>query len=84
MRKVRVDTPSTVRRSVTSYVHMTALAVRYGSRRMRRFERRDEARMVLMEQLRERIERDEYAVDPEKVADAIVRKLMLVAAPPRG
>jgi anti-sigma28 factor (negative regulator of flagellin synthesis) len=51
---------------------------------MRRFERRDESRMALMEQLRERIERDEYAVDPEKVADAIVQKLMHVAAPPRG
>jgi anti-sigma28 factor (negative regulator of flagellin synthesis) len=31
--------------------------------------------MVQMEQLRERIERDEYAVDAHKVADAIVRKL---------
>jgi anti-sigma28 factor (negative regulator of flagellin synthesis) len=51
---------------------------------MRRFERRDESRMALMEQLRERIERDEYAVDADKVADAIVRKLMHVAAPPRG
>ncbi len=35
-----------------------------------------------MHQLRERIERDAYAVDPQKVADAIVRRL-LVAAPPR-
>ena len=76
MRKVRVRTPSTVRRSVTSYVHMTALAVRYETGRRRRFERRDEARMVQMEQLRERIERDDYAVDAHKVADAIVRKLM--------
>ena len=40
--------------------------------------------MVQMEQLRERIERDEYAVDPAKVADAIVRRLMHEAAPPRG
>lgn len=32
--------------------------------------------MVQMEQLRERIERDEYAVDAAKVADAIVRKLL--------
>ena len=76
MRKVRVHTPSTVRRSVTSYVHMTALAVRYETGRRRRFERRDEARMVQMEQLRERIERDDYSVDAHKVADAIVRKLM--------
>jgi anti-sigma28 factor (negative regulator of flagellin synthesis) len=51
---------------------------------MRRFERRDEARMVRMQQLRECIERDEYAVDPEKVADAIVKRLMHVATPPRG
>jgi anti-sigma28 factor (negative regulator of flagellin synthesis) len=29
-----------------------------------------------MEQLRERIELDGYAVDPQKVADAIVRRLM--------
>jgi anti-sigma28 factor (negative regulator of flagellin synthesis) len=84
MRKVRVTTPSTVRRSVSSYVHMTALAVRYETGRRRRFERRDESRMAQMEQLRERIERDEYAVDPQKIADAIMRKLMHVAAPRRG
>ena len=84
MRKVRVRTPSTVRRPVTTYVHMTALAVRYETGRRRRFERRDEARMVQMQQLRERIERDEYAVDAEKVADAIVKRLVLEAAPRRG
>ena len=39
--------------------------------------------MVKMQQLRERIERDEYVVDAEKVADAMVR-LMLEAAPRRG
>jgi anti-sigma28 factor (negative regulator of flagellin synthesis) len=50
----------------------------------RRFERRDESRMARMEQLRERIERDEYAVDPDKVADAIVQRLMQVAAPQSG
>ena len=55
---------------------MTALAVRYETGRRRRFERRDEARMVQMEQLREQIERHDYAVDPQKVADAIVRKLL--------
>ena len=76
MRKVRVTTPSSVRRSVTTYVHMTALAVRYETGRRRRFERRDESRMVQMEQLRDRIERDDYAVDADKVADAIVRKLL--------
>jgi anti-sigma28 factor (negative regulator of flagellin synthesis) len=76
MRKVRVTTPSTVRRSVTSYVHMTALAVRYETGKRRRFERRDESRMAQMEQLRDRIERDDYAVDAHKVADAIVRRLL--------
>jgi len=55
---------------------MTALAVRYETGRTRRFERRDESRMVQMEQLRERIEHDEYVVDARKVADAIVRKLL--------
>ena len=29
-----------------------------------------------MEQLRDRIERDDYAVDAKKVADAIVRRLL--------
>jgi anti-sigma28 factor (negative regulator of flagellin synthesis) len=62
---------------------MTALAVRYETGRRRRFERRDESRTAQMEQLRERIERDDYAVDPEKVADAIVRRLMDVASPRR-
>jgi anti-sigma28 factor (negative regulator of flagellin synthesis) len=63
---------------------MTAQAVRYETGMRRRFERRDESRMAKMEQLRERIERDEYAVDPDKVADAIVQRLMQVAAPQRG
>jgi anti-sigma28 factor (negative regulator of flagellin synthesis) len=63
---------------------MTALAVRYETGRGRRFDRRDESRMAQMEQLRERIARDDYAVDADKVADAIVRRLMLEAAPRRG
>jgi anti-sigma28 factor (negative regulator of flagellin synthesis) len=61
---------------------MTALAVRYESGRKRRFA--SESRMARMEQLRALIERDDYAVDPEKVADAIVRRLMLEAAPRSG
>ncbi len=40
--------------------------------------------MMLLEQLRERIERDDYQVDPAKVADAIVRRLMDITAPRRG
>jgi anti-sigma28 factor (negative regulator of flagellin synthesis) len=63
---------------------MTVLAVRYETGTRRRFERRDESRMMQMQELRERIERDDYSVDPEKVADAIVRRLMDVAAPRRG
>ena len=84
MRKVRVLTPSPDGRSVTTYVHMTVLAVRYETGKRRRFERRDESRMMQMQELRERIERDDYSVDPEKVADAIVRRLMDVAAPRGG
>jgi anti-sigma28 factor (negative regulator of flagellin synthesis) len=63
---------------------MTVLAVRYEAGTRRRFERRDEARMLQVRELRERIERDDYSVDPEKVADAIVRRLMDEAAPRRG
>jgi hypothetical protein len=37
-----------------------------------------------LEALQERVERDEYEVDPRKVADAIVARLVLKAAPPRG
>lgn len=33
-----------------------------------------------MQQIRERLERDEYAVDPQKVADAILRRLLGAAA----
>jgi anti-sigma28 factor (negative regulator of flagellin synthesis) len=54
---------------------MTALAVRYETT-SRRFGRRDESRSTKMEQLRERIERDGYSVDPQKVADAILRRLL--------
>jgi len=85
MRRVRVRTPSADGRSVPTYVHMTVLAVRYeADGRKRRFERRDEARTTQLEQLRERIASGEYAVDPEKVAEAIVRRLVEIAAPRRG
>jgi anti-sigma28 factor (negative regulator of flagellin synthesis) len=30
-----------------------------------------------MDQIRERLKRDEYAVDPQKVADAILRRLLV-------
>ena len=66
---------------------MTVQDVRYETGgKKRRFERRDESRMIQLEKLRERIERGEYAVDAEKVADAVLRRLgvMQIAAPPRG
>jgi anti-sigma28 factor (negative regulator of flagellin synthesis) len=55
---------------------MTALAIRYETGTGRRFGRNHESRRMQMEQLRERIERESYAVDPHKVADAIVRRLL--------
>jgi hypothetical protein len=61
---------------MTTYVHMTVLAVRYETGTGRRFAPKDESRRIDMEVLRERIERDDYSVDPRKVADAIVRRLL--------
>ena len=55
---------------------MTALAIRYETGTGRRFGRNNESRRIQMEELRERIERESYAVDPHKVADAIVRRLL--------
>ena len=79
MKRVRVSTPSSEGRCVTTYFHMTVLAVRYETGRKRRFGRSEESRRTHMEQLRERIELDNYAVDPHKVADAIVRRLLAEA-----
>jgi hypothetical protein len=76
---IRVRTPSFLRRGVTTYVHMTALAIRYETGTGRRFGRSDESRRMQMEQLRERIALESYAVDPHKVADAIVRRLLAEA-----
>jgi len=55
---------------------MTVLAVRHDTGRGRRFGRSDESRRMHMEELRERIELESYSVDPRKVADAIVRRLL--------
>lgn len=82
MKRIRVWTPSADRRPVTTYVHMTVLAVRYETGTGRRFGRSDESRRMHVEQLRERIELDTYAVDPHKVADAIVRRLLAEARRP--
>jgi hypothetical protein len=79
MKRIRVLTPSSGGRSVTTYLYMTVLAVRYQTGTARRFGRSDESRRMHMEQLRERIELDSYAVDPQKVADAIVRRLLAEA-----
>jgi anti-sigma28 factor (negative regulator of flagellin synthesis) len=64
---------------------MTALLQRrtVGRAARRRFGRRDDARTTTMDELRERIERDDYAVDPQKVADAIVRRLQSQSHPRR-
>jgi anti-sigma28 factor (negative regulator of flagellin synthesis) len=82
MRRIRVWTPSSGRRAVTNYVHMTVLAVRYQTGKARRFGRDEESRRMHMQQLRERIELDAYAVDPHKVADAIMRRLLAEARRP--
>jgi hypothetical protein len=56
--------------------------------RASRFTPMDESRTITMQQLQERLERHEYEVDPGKVADAIVARLLAArpvdAAPPRG
>jgi anti-sigma28 factor (negative regulator of flagellin synthesis) len=46
----------------------------------------DETRKQQLLALQERIERGEYEVDPRRVADAIVARLLtvLVTPPPRG
>ena len=77
MTRFRVLTPSGDPRPVTTYVHMTVLAVRPTTGTGRRFGRSDESRRTHMEELRERIELESYAVDPHKVADAIVRRLLM-------
>jgi anti-sigma28 factor (negative regulator of flagellin synthesis) len=55
---------------------MTVLAVRHETGSGRRFARQDESRRIDLELLRERIERGGYSVDPRKVADAIVERLL--------
>jgi anti-sigma28 factor (negative regulator of flagellin synthesis) len=75
MRRFRVSTPSTDGRPVTTYVHMTALAVRETRQEGRRFGRSDR-RARHVEQIMRRVERNEYTVDPHKVAEAILRRLL--------
>jgi anti-sigma28 factor (negative regulator of flagellin synthesis) len=42
----------------------------------------DESRTIKMQALRERLDRDEYEIDPHKVADAIVARLLERARTP--
>jgi hypothetical protein len=42
----------------------------------------DESRKIKMEILRERVARDDYQVDPRKVADAIVARLLAARTKP--
>jgi anti-sigma28 factor (negative regulator of flagellin synthesis) len=44
----------------------------------------DESRKLKLQALQEQVQRGEYEIDPRKVADAIVARLMLESAPPRG
>jgi hypothetical protein len=81
VRRIRVYTPSTWPPAMTRSIHMTVLAVRQQTRAAttaprtgRRFT--SESRTAHMQEIKERLARDEYAVDPRKVAEAIVRRLL--------
>lgn len=78
---IRVQAPSPDGPPMTTYVHMTALAARYGSGTRRRFGQKG-SRKAHMDQLRERIERGQYTVDPEAVAAAIIRAHSRASARP--
>jgi anti-sigma28 factor (negative regulator of flagellin synthesis) len=84
VKRFRVLTPSSDGRSVTTYVHMTVLTVEHETGARRRFERCDESQMMKVRELRERVARNDYSVDAEKVAEAMLRRLVLEAAPRRG
>ena len=79
---IRVQAPSSSAPSMTTYVHMTALAARYQSGTGRRFGQNG-SRKAHMDQLRERIARGEYRVDPDAVAAAIIRAHSRATARPR-
>ncbi len=79
---IQVPTPSSGASQMTTYVHMTALSARYDSGTGRRFGQK-RSRKAYMDQLRERIERGEYTVDPEAVAAAIIRAHSRASARPR-
>ena len=61
---------------MTKPIHMTVLAERYETRKADRGRRfMSESRRQQMEALQERIGRDEYAVDANLVAEAILQRL---------
>jgi Anti-sigma-28 factor, FlgM len=79
---IRVVTPSPSAPRMTTYLHMTALAARYEPGTGRRFGQKG-SRKAHMNQLRERIERGEYTVDPDAVAAAIIRAHSRASAQPQ-
>ena len=79
---IRVATPSPRGPEMTTYIHMTALAARYEPGTGRRFGQKG-SRKAHMDQLRERIARGEYRVDPDAVAAAIIRAHSRASAQPR-
>ena len=79
---IRVSTPSGHPAHVTTYIHMTALAARYEPGTGRRFGQKG-SRKAHMNQLRERIERGEYRIDPDAVAAAIIRAHTRASVQPR-
>ena len=79
---IRVQALSPTAPAMTTYIHMTALAARIQSGTGRRFGQKG-SRKAHMDQLRERIERGEYRVDPDAVAAAIIRAHSRASAGPQ-
>jgi hypothetical protein len=44
----------------------------------------EESRKLKLQALQEQVQRGEYEIDPRQVAEAIIARLMLESAPPRG
>jgi hypothetical protein len=82
MRRIRVRTPSGGAGGMTTYVHMTVLAVREAAHRERRTSQRPGRGSrfgrddLQLREIRERLEHDDYAIDPDAVAEAILRRLL--------
>ena len=77
MTRIRVSTPSIIPPGVTTVAHMTVLAERYETLRPRTGRRfMSQSRTDKLDDIRKRVARGEYAVDPQDVAGAIVRRLL--------